>query len=56
MENKKFLLTCTIKDGGTTFFWFETEEELIWTVKNNTAIIPMEAFEINNVRKIELSK
>jgi Leu/Phe-tRNA-protein transferase len=52
--DKRFLLTYTIKAGGSSFGWFETEEELLWVAKNNSAIIPMEAFEIDNVRNIDL--
>jgi hypothetical protein len=52
--HKRYLLTCTLKSGGNDFFWLDTEEELLFTVKNNTAIIPMEAFEINKSREIDV--
>jgi hypothetical protein len=54
MEDKRFLLTGCVKTGGMSFWWFDTEEELIWFAKNNTAIEVAEAFEIGNVRSINL--
>lgn len=56
MDDKRFLLTCTLVKGGSDFMWFETEEELIWTVENDKAIIPVEAIEIGNVRHIDLEE
>lgn len=54
MENK-FLLTCIIKDNNiSTYMWFDNEEELKWTIKNNTAIEPIKAYEIKNAREINI--
>lgn len=56
MEDKRFLLTFCVNDGGMSYAWFETEEELIWFAKNNTAITVGEAFEVGNVRNIDINK
>lgn len=53
--DQNFLLTYFFKDR-MSFAWFESEEELRLFVENNKAIEPSEAFEISNVKNIDLSK
>lgn len=49
---KPFILINKDEQGHDVVFWFETEEELLWTAKNNKALKPYIAFEIGSKRDI----
>lgn len=50
---KPFVLIGKLKDGNDFITWHDTIEDLIWCAKNNTAVVPYEAFEIGSIKEID---
>jgi hypothetical protein len=51
---KPFMLINNDCEGHDVVFWFDNEDELIWTAKNNKALTPYTSIEIDSSREIQL--
>lgn len=51
---KPFMLISQLSDGNIMVTWHETEDDLIWLAKNNTATTTIAAIEIASCRDVKL--